>query len=419
MARETPLFESMHLIRQANDREHYGPPFMEQLPNGDVIAQGSRQVADSQDRAKWRDMGRKPVSGYCFRSRDRGRTWTSDTDVKVGRVIDRSTGEMFRMEAVDTPLLRTDGEKMTEAWMVRHWRETRDLGRRMVLSQSRDGGRTWADRDQTAGFYSYTDPVSGRPEGLAWFIGHGIQLQRGSHAGRILIPGRYFAGEWEPFDPEEHAIVKHSEGAGWVYDDGRGQESETLNSHACNCVAYSDDHGETWQWGGHSQAYAGEACIAELSDGSVYINNRNHDPESIGYRTWAISRDGGRSFSEFGVDRTLVEGRCHASLARYCFPEGNEPGRLLFLNPAVFDDVTQDPAPRHHMTARLSYDDGQTWAVSKCLREGPAGYSDMIVLDDGTILCGFETSESGFPRDDVMVCRFNMAWLELGGPHAG
>jgi hypothetical protein len=38
----------------------------------------------------------------------------------------------------------------------------------------------------------------------------------------------------------------------------------------------------------------------------------------------------------------------------------------------------------------------------------------MIVLDDGTILCGFEISESGFPRDEVMLCRLNLAWLEQG-----
>ena len=58
----------------------------------------------------------------------------------------------------------------------------------------------------------------------------------------------------------------------------------------------------------------GEACIVELADGAVYMNNRNHDPRSLGCRSWCISRDGGESFTEFGVDQTLIEGRCHAAL---------------------------------------------------------------------------------------------------------
>jgi sialidase-1 len=290
--------------------------------------------------------------------------------------------------------------------MIRNWETAREMGRRMVLSRSEDGGHTWIEQDVTDTFYNYPGA------GLAWFIGHGIQLQRGPHAGRLLIPGRTFAAGWEDFDPSIHKVVKHSAGAGWIWDVGGVQASEILNAGAYNCVAYSDDHGESWQWGGHAQGFTGEACIVELSDGSVIINNRNHDFRTLGYRSWAISRDGGETFSEFGVDPALVEGRCHASLALYNHPDGDEPGRILFLNPAAFDNVRQDPAPRHHMTVRLSYDDGKTWPISKCLWEGNGGYSDMIVLEDGTILCGFEVSRTGFARDEVMLCRFNMAWLE-------
>jgi hypothetical protein len=395
------------LVKRANESEHNGPPFMQQLLSGEIIAQGPRQFSDAQDQAKWRDAGR-PRAGYSLRSLDGGRTWMDAPGMRVGRVLDRTTGEMFSLEVKGTPLKNAEGKPMTEAWMIQHWQQTRELGRHVVLSRSRDGGRTWIERDVTDPFYNYPGA------GLAWFIGHGVQLQRGPHQGRLLIPGRFFGAEWEEIDPQKHPIVRHSEGAGIIYlaEDGVTQVSQVVNAQACNCVAYSDDHGQTWQWGGRSQGYAGEACIVELSDGSVYINNRNHDPRSLGYRSWAISRDGGQTFTEFGVDETLIEGRCHASLARYDSPEGDQPGRILFLNPAVFDNVKQDPAPRHHMTVRLSYDDGKTWPISKCLYEGPGGYSDMIVLDDGVILCGFEVSESGFPRDEVMLCRFNMEWLE-------
>ena len=400
-----PFFESQKLVKRAHEYEHYGWPFLQQLLSGDILADGPKQVATPKDKAVWRDAGRKGNSRYRLRSRDRGRTWTSDR-ARPGTVLDRSTGEMFTLAPVGTPMLTAEGAPMTEAWMIQHWQKTREMGRRIVLRRSRDGGRTWTERDVTDPFYNYPG------EGLAWFVGHGIQLQRGPHAGRLLIPGRFFAGEWKPFDKAGRKSLRHSAGLGWVWEENGRQVSEILNAHACNCVAYSDDHGETWHWGGHSQGHCGESCIVELADGSVYMNNRNHDPASLGYRSWCVSHDGGQNFTEFGVDHTLVEGRCHASLARHSFPEGQNPGRILFLNPAVFDPVQQGSPNRHHLTVRLSYDDGKTWPVAKCLREGPAGYSDMIVLDDGTVLCGFEISAKGFPRDEVMICRFNLEWLE-------
>jgi hypothetical protein len=68
-----------------------------------------------------------------------------------------------------------------------------------------------------------------------------------------------------------------------------------------------------------------------------------------------------------------------------------------------------------HLVLRRSFDDGRTWLPVQPLFDLPgwaAGDSDMIVLDDGAILCGFEVSETGFAREKVMLCRFNMDWLE-------
>ena len=140
----------------------------------------------------------------------------------------------------------------------------------------------------------------------------------------------------------------------------------------------------------------------ELSDGSVYMNNRNHDPRTMGYRSWCISRDGGETFTEFGVDKTLIESHCHAALVRYSYPENGEPGLVLFSNPGVHEGTSQLHGKRCDMTVRVSYDDCQTWPVSRCIDED-ANYSSLVVLDDGTILCAFRE----------YICRFNLAWLEL------
>ena len=151
----------------------------------------------------------------------------------------------------------------------------------------------------------------------------------------------------------------------------------------------------------------GEACIVELADGAVYLNNRNHDPRSLGYRSWCISRDGGESFTEFGVDRTLVEGRCHAALTRYPASGQQGDGPILFSNPASFEGVNQlhtreiGSAARRDLTVRVSYDECRTWPVARRIDEY-ATYPSLVVLDDGTILCGY----------GPWVSRFNLAWLE-------
>jgi sialidase-1 len=66
------------------------------------------------------------------------------------------------------------------------------------------------------------------------------------------------------------------------------------------------------------------------------------------------------------------------------------------------------------MTVRLSYDDGQTWPVSKQITAGPAGYSDMAVGEDGTIYLAYENGNRRY-SERISVARFNLEWLTDGG----
>ena len=345
------------------------------------------------------------------RSLDRGRTWTieeenwwePETRGRGCSVVDRSSGEIFLFSQGTWPLQDDRGEPVSESWMIINHEKGREMGAWMFMEKSADEGRTWERVDLTEQFFTYPGA------GLAWFIGGGIQLQRGPHAGRLIVPARYFGKEIAEIDPQQHNILWPHASLGPVYDDGDGQRTQCLTEEAHNAVAYSDDHGRTWQWGGSSQGFTGEACIVELADGSVYLNNRNHDPASLGYRSWCVSRDGGETFTEFGVDETLIESRCHASLARWVDPDGRHPDRILFSNPPVFEGVNQSPSRgcgklcRINQTVRVSYDDGKTWPVARRVSEKGA-YSSLVTLADGTILCGLGTT----------VCRFNMAWLEQG-----
>lgn len=98
-----------------------------------------------------------------------------------------------------------------------------------------------------------------------------------------------------------------------------------------------------------------------------------------------------------------LEARCQGSLLRYNWPDGKEPGRLLFSNPA---------SPRRRdLTVRVSRDDGKTWLVSKTLREGPGAYSCLTVLPDKSIGCLYECGRTT-PYEKICFARFSLEWLE-------
>ena len=62
--------------------------------------------------------------------------------------------------------------------------------------------------------------------------------------------------------------------------------------------------------------------------------------------------------------------------------------RLLFTNPAT-------PSGRHHMTVRLSEDEGRTWPVAKLIYAGSAAYSCLTVLPNGDVGLIFERDNYG------------------------
>ncbi len=180
--------------------------------------------------------------------------------------------------------------------------------------------------------------------------GAGIQLERGEHKGRLVIP------------------CDHIEA-----------ESKRYLSH----VIYSDDHGKSWQLGGSSPRDQVNECeVAELEDGRLLPNMRNYDRNQH-RRQVAFSSDGGGTWSGQRHDAALIEPICQASLRRLRWKHDGAPGVLLFTNPATSD-------ARERMTLRASFDDGATWPVERLLYEGPSAYSCLAILEDGDPACLFE-----------------------------
>ena len=115
---------------------------------------------------------------------------------------------------------------------------------------------------------------------------------------------------------------------------------------------------------------------------ALLLNMRNYD-RAQRTRQQAVSDDGGNTWRDQRHVPELVEPICQASLRRLSWATGDSPGVLLFSNPA-------SRSAREAMTLRASFDDGATWPWSALLEAGPAAYSCLQTLTDGTVVCLYE-----------------------------
>ena len=190
---------------------------------------------------------------------------------------------------------------------------------------------------------------------------------------------------------------------------------------------FSDDHGDTWQRGEivcRDGDHLGvieirnpsESAAVELSDGQVMFNIRNDSTPRR--RLTAVSVDGASGWQVVEFDPALPEPACMGSMVRLSWDEGLQPERILFANPASLDNdlVLRGGLFAHDrvwLTVRLSEDNDMTWIRSKVLEEGPAGYSDLACLPDGTIFCLYECGMVDHMLDprSLRLARFDLDWI--------
>ncbi len=235
----------------------------------------------------------------------------------------------------------------------------------VFVMSSDDDGMTWTQpREITADV---------KPDNWTWYAtgpGHGIQMSNG----RLVIP------------------CDHSEGT--------RHHSPFYFSH----VIYSDDHGETWQRGGGTKGSTDECQVVELVDGTLYMTVRSAD-RSFSTRLAAQSSDGGETWSEVRAVPELLDPICEASIARLASETTHDRNRIVFANPASDE--------RERITVRMSYDECETWEVSKVLHIGPSAYSDLAVLPDKSIMCVYERG-SIQRSESIRLAQFNVEWLTDG-----
>lgn len=277
------------------------------------------------------------------RSRDGGRTWGplevvwSDGEHTCGNpcpVVDATDG---RIHLLMTRNLGSDREPMII--------DGTSTGTRTVwVTTSADHGSSWSrPRELTAS--------TKRPD-WTWYAtgpGNGIQLRRGTHAGRLVVPCDHIeAGTRRYFS---HVIV-------------------------------SDDHGATWRIAGRTPTdQLNECAIAELPDGELLLNMRNYDRSK---RARALSRsvDGGATWSEVERHPDLPEPICQASMIAV-----EDGRRLVFSNPA-------SATARVAMTVRTSEDGGRDWSDGVLIHPGPSAYSSLVALDRDRVACLHEGGDT-------------------------
>lgn len=198
------------------------------------------------------------------------------------------------------------------------------------------------------------------------------------------------------------------------------------NAHRPSVTAtiYSDDQGQTWQAGQIAVPCTdefinpNETVAVELADGRVMLNVRN---ESKAHRRLVTySTDGATGWTTAKFDDALLEPICMAGLVRYSTATGGGKNRLLFSNPHNLERAdgkaeAGKSRDRKNLSLKLSYDEGQTWAVNKTIEASWSAYSDLAVTKNNTILCFYGRGDKpNFAGDRLTIARMNLEWLTDG-----
>ncbi|WP_107449809.1 sialidase family protein [Streptomyces hygroscopicus] len=372
-ARTDSGFEQQVLFEQAQEQGYacFRIPAVVRATDGTLLAFAEGRVDNCGDAGD--------IDLVLKRSTDGGRTWgplqvidqgDGDTHGNPAPIVDARTGRILLASTYNTG--RDDSQSCDVP-----------CDRTPHLQYSDDNGATWsAPRDLSDSLLP--------PRWNSWYATgpvHGIQLQRGPHRGRLLF-----------------TLNAESYSGGRITD-----------NHAA--LAYSDDSGASWHIGavdtfplaedGTFRQKPSEMTLVERADGSVYVGGREQDGTDLGHRDYAISRDGGESFTApFRTLPDLPTPQVQGSILRLpgAAPDGR--GRLLFSAPA-------DPDRRRTMMIRSSWDEARTWdgvESGKVVTTDWSGYSDMVAISRDTVGLLYEGGAVD-ARDEIRFARFTEDWL--------
>lgn len=174
-------------------------------------------------------------------------------------------------------------------------------------------------------------------------------------------------------------------------------QGRKANGKSFSNITYSRDGGGTWKTSSAATSESTtEHMAVELSDGAIMVNMRSNsnatDSSSTNGRAIAVTKNLGQDWSIHPTSHNaLHEPTCMASIIRHDFTQnGKKRTALIFSNP-------DSKAARTHMTVKISFDDGLTWAANKKIlldEEKSRGYSCLTSIDNDTIGILYESSQA-------------------------
>jgi len=372
-----PVFETQFIFK--DDNGHVREPYLAIAVDGSLLAI-------------------RNGIGHLRRSEDAGRTW--------GKII------KIDMEHSDSNLIVD--ENTGDILSVRMW----DGNDRVIRSQ--DHGKTWKVEQVTitpnaklmalekSGLK--TRGTKGNPKPGAYFLHanaseSGVTLRHGKRRGRLLVSATY----------RPHAKEHPSD----------RKPGDELHS----CAIYSDDGGASWQVSGlFPDPYTEEAALVELSDGRVYYNSRSHSgyydksfarklrpDEKLRREAW--SDDGGRTWKNLGISRTLPDGGGYGR--GYGMKGGLTRLPVQGRDVLIFSNCDTGGGDRKRLTVWASFDGGLTWPVKRLVYDSFSAYSSMVAgrpetPTEGLVFLLFEGGPKG-RYSAMQVARFNLSWILKGG----
>lgn len=341
------------------DSKNYRIPAVITARNGNVVAVTDKRKYNNGDLPEDIDI-------VCNVSSDGGHTWTEPYTIVQGTGHGKGFG--------DCALALNNDENGIVAAFVGgpgFWGSTPTNPLRMYISRSNDNGMTWQEPEDITHFvYGMDCQEEGREGWLGGFFGSGNGLLTSS--GRIMFV----------------IAMRENNGTGEV---------------VCNRTVYSDDNGTTWKVSERASVGGDEAKVTELADGRILMSIRHN-----GYRWYNISEDGGITWQPSTSEwEDLQTPACNGDMIRYSsVNDGGDKNRLLHSVPVG--------SSRKNVTVFVSYDEGETWPMAKCVVPYNSAYSSLCVLPDNTIGLYVEEAFQGEGDYCTVFYNFSLDWLTEG-----
>ena len=300
----------------------------------------------------------------CNRSTDGGHTWSEPYTIALGTGVNHGFG--------DCALAWSNDDNGLIAGFVGGpglWYSTPSNPIRTYICKSYDNGQTWTEPEDITHFIFGDNCII--PEQRTWrasFFGSGNGLR--TSTGRIMFV----------------AAIRET-------------TAQVLYNHA----VYSDDNGQTWHVSGRASTSGDEAKVTELADGRILMSIRH-----AGNRWYNISEDGGETWQPTtSTWYDITAPACNGDMIRYTSEnQGHDKNRLLHSVP--YGNSRTD------VTVYVSYDEGETWPVKKCIVPYSSAYSSLCILPDGTIGLYVEEAYAGASGYSTVFYNFSLEWLTDG-----